>query len=700
MSAKNGKADRIDVAFIRKSSAVQDETAQIRNVENMLREIGVHVPDRNWFTCTVPRANVQGNVEFKRLLALIEADKVGTVYIESQDRFGTGDVSELFTLLGVLSAHGTRLYDLRDKSDLTGKDDATEMRVFLGGFKSKKERADIASRSLRTKVCQCKDRGSWPSGIHPFGFGKRCLAPDGRVLWEWQPTTRCRGRLFYPKDKALVLAAEDVRVPRREKVNGQLPVTVLVPSDDTDRVRAVKLIYDLYTRVGLSRRQISVRLNAEGLLLTHRPFTHTAVTQILENPAYCGDTEFGKVRAGRHYTFNADGILARAKANGVRDKDQRLIRRDTHEGLVDRRTWELAQRKLAKERERAVRSPRTADHYLKTLLVCGHCGKGMIGRTETRPDTGERVPVYICSSYVKGMADGHGTKCGYQRITHADAERLLLDKIKQDGLAVTGAASASARDNLRARLDRLGAADEESMKQWERWFEEGIDALAEYLREQYPEAADYPEVKKLRKLSFYFYTGDLDGDPAKRRPFGGLPINVGEVRQAVREAEAVVVAEARRKVAQLTAEHKTLTLQWAKASASMQEVLKEEIERIDERRREWEAKAVPLSERMNGLAAAEAERQAERERLEEELPKMENREKGEAFKRLFDTVTLWWKKKWHPAPAKPARKPKTNRKGRWSYTLQEDRIEWKSAASESFSTDTTCSPGTCSRSGR
>src|SRR4051812_13544491 len=77
---------RTDAVFIRKSSDAQDEYGQKANVEALLHEAGVHVPEANWFTCTVPRADVQGNKQFARLMGMVNAGRVGTVYIESQDR--------------------------------------------------------------------------------------------------------------------------------------------------------------------------------------------------------------------------------------------------------------------------------------------------------------------------------------------------------------------------------------------------------------------------------------------------------------------------------------------------------------------------------------------------------------------------------------------------------------------------------------
>jgi hypothetical protein len=79
---------RVDVIFIRKSSHGQDDKAQADTVRAMLRGAGVYVQEWYWFRCTVPRARVQGNAEFRRLMELVEARNVGTVYAESLDRLG------------------------------------------------------------------------------------------------------------------------------------------------------------------------------------------------------------------------------------------------------------------------------------------------------------------------------------------------------------------------------------------------------------------------------------------------------------------------------------------------------------------------------------------------------------------------------------------------------------------------------------
>jgi hypothetical protein len=547
--------------------------------------------------------------------------------------------------------------------------------AFVGSIKSENELQDISYRSIRTRVNNFKDSGSWPTGSHPFGYGKACYSSDGRLLWVWQPIDRCKGQVFLPgPDGTLNPGPKDVKIPR--KCNHD--IIKLVPSNNPDSIRAVKLIFDLYTRVGLSRRQISARLNKEGLLLNGRPFSFWGITIILRNPAYVGDTHFGKVQSGEIHTFDPKGLITKVKRKREkleRDPSERLIKRDTHEPLIDRKTWELAQQKLASEQERTSYAPRNPAYYLKQLFVCGHCGKNLAGRTETDPTTRRRTVIYVCSTYVAGRCGGHAVSCGYQRITHEDAERLLLDKIKELNLPLEQMSSEGARRNLEERLARLGHADEESTRQFQQWLMEGINALGDYLVELYYREDDhYREIQKLRAIALRACCGDYDGKPDDYRLFGR--VYLAEVRQAVLEAEEAAVSGARRKLSELREEHRRYTLAWAKASDDMQAVLKQEIERLEEEIRDWEPRTVPLTQRFNAIYAAEVERQAERERLLAEWPKLENREKGEAFRRLFKTVTLFWDREFHPASAKPTRPRKTARPGRYSYTLLRDRIQW------------------------
>jgi hypothetical protein len=678
----------------------------------MLRDRAVRVPAEHWFEGTVSRRKVKANADFNRLMALVEADRVRTVYVESQDRWGTKDREELYSLLGILRGHGTRLFDLKAGKDLTDKDLSTELLAFVNSLKSQKELEDIAYRSLRTRVNNFRDTGSWPTGTHPYGYAKRCTTGSGKLLWEWYPVDRSRGQVFIPDAKGrLVPGPEGVRIPRKSKGTGER--TELIPNKrHPDFIRAVGLVFDLYVRVGLSRRQIAVRLNAEGLTFNGGPFTHPDVTNILRNPAYAGDTHFGKVQTGELHTFDAKGMIVEVKQK--RDSIHRgaaecLVRKDTHEPLVDRETWEKAQQRLAwEEKQRAEgrtnHAPRQPAYYLKQLFVCGHCGKNLAARTEIDPDSGQRRVVYCCSTYVRGRICGLDTGCGYHRIRHEDAERLLLEKVRELNLPFDAEASTGARANLDARLERLGIEGEEASERWAGWVEDGVQALLAYLKENYPmRPASLTRLEKTARslyshgwLTFDQIAG-LPADPAAALPTGAdvkklreagrvLPAEnraaLEKFKEALADAERWAVEEAGRKLAELRQEHRTLTLTWAKATEAMQGVLKAEIERLEADIREWEPRTVPLSEKIGELHAAEEARKAEREKLLAEWPALEGREKGEALRRLFDTVTLFWDKQFHPASKKPTRPRKTNRPGRWSYTLKRDAVQWAFASSD------------------
>jgi hypothetical protein len=670
-------ASRVNVVFIRKSTQAQDEGGQLANVGNMLRDVGVHVPERCWFVGTVGRRKVKSNAEFNRLMEMVENDQVGTVYVESQDRWGTADRGELFSLLKTLRDHSTKLYDLRAGKDLTEKDIANELLAIVNSIKSEKELQDISYRSLRTRVNNFKETGSWPTGPHPFGYGKECLTREGKSLWVWQPVSKARGQLFLRgPDGKLTPGRKDILIPRKGKEDR----IKLVPSNNPEYVESVKLVFDLYTRVGLSRRKIAVKLNEEGRKFYSRPFSQAFVTGILRNPAYAGDTHFGKNRTGTLHTFDAKALVVELKGpqeKEKRDEAERIVKKDTHEALIERETWERAAKKLKSEQERRTFSPRNPAYYLKQLFVCGHCGKGLIGHSHIDPTTKAKTPGYKCITSANARASGEKVACGYHWISHKDAEQLLLDKMKRMGLEYDETQSEPARANIKTRLANLGREGDDDFRKWNKWIEDGMRALIEHFRQTL--GPDDSALKKISALADCFYRGlDLDLVAWKSK----LPMTRAAFLEAVQEAEAKSVNAAKEKVAALKADHGRYTKKWVEASDLMQGVMKQELDRMEAEIREWEPHTVPLRERLNSLHEAEQVRDGERNKLLAEWPTLEAREKGEALRRLFGTVTLFWKKWFQPAAKKPTRVRKTNRPGRYRYTLERDQTKWTFATTD------------------
>lgn len=664
MAKGTHKRGRIDVVMVRKSGDKQDEQAQAANVKAMLDTLSVSVSKDYWFYCTVPRAHVKANADFKKLLSLVENDEVDTVYVETQDRFGTDDVAELFTMITLLRTHETHLYDLRERLDLTKKDETTLMRTFIGGIKSSKERQDTAFRALRTKIDLFSNLQSWPTGSQPFGFGKRCYESDGKtLLWEWQPVSRAKGQLFYANSRGkLIPGPKDVGIPVKEK--GKRWVTKLVPSNNKVFVKTVQLIFELFANVGMSMRKISERLNDEGRTFYDKPFTFSLVRQILNNPAYVGDTHFGKVKSAANWTFDADGQLQKvetASKKEFRGVDDQLVQANTHKGLVDRKTWNRAQRKVADMRERVCFAPRNPRFFLKPILVCGHCNKNMTGRMEKKGD--EKVPVYFCSSYIAGRSNGQKGKCGAYRITHADAEKLLMDKMKELNLSYDKLKNTIARENVSEQVDKLGEQDLAMDEAYRKLVQEGIDALDEFYRRNRTVSAR--TLKRLRADAEDFYTY-----PRSER--------TARLRDTLELIERESVAHAKKKVAELTAELAGYTRLQATANErpAQLRIIEEQCKKLDAEIREWEGRTKPITERLTEAYDRWNDIGLKIYDLEKELPLLDDQERGEALRRVFKTVILRWDAKFIPRSDKPSRPIKTDREGRWRYPLLNDEIRW------------------------
>jgi hypothetical protein len=685
VAASAQPAKRLKVVMIRKSGSQQDEKGQADNVAKMLEEQGIKIDEKYWFYCTVPRAFVEGNADFKRLMELVQTSKVGTIYVETQDRFGTDDVADFFAMIKLLRSHRTRLFDLREKMDLTQKDDRTLMMIFMAAMKSSKERKDIGFRTTRKKVPLFMETGSWPSGKHPFGFGKRCYDSDGKtLLWEWQPSSRTKGQIFYPDGRKLKAGPKNVSIPKKE--SGKRWVTKLVPSNNNAYVKTVQLIFDLFVSKGLSYRKISLWLNDHGREFYDVPFTFGLVREILKNPAYVGDTHYGKTKSARHYTFDTDGNTVEVEGDDGEDfdevmipsgkkppaerrpLDEQLIKRGTHKGLITQQVWKDAQQKIADMNKRPSFTPRKSEYYLKPILVCGHCGKNMTGGMEgKRPN---QFVTYFCSTYKSGKSNGQESKCAAYRITHAHAEKLILDKIKEAKLEYdqfTSAFRAGEFDHATgsAEVDYDRASEKERGL-----IQEGILALRRYYDENYSNS-------KKQREKFYEFTRFQYGLRGLKFP------DTKEFRHIVAKAESEAVEIAKKKLQALEQKHGGLTSAFTdpKATAMMKEKIASEAEVIEREIPVWKERIRPMSARIKDarqLTRASAERFS---KLEDEWSVLEMREKGEALRRIFKSVTLYWEKQFHPSEDNPRRKRRTNRQGRYSYKLLTDKIGWEFSAS-------------------
>ena len=142
------------------------------------------------------------------------------------------------------------------------------------------------------------------------------------------------------------------------------------------------------------------------------------VGNILSKPEYMGDT----------VNFRSHKASYKDKHSVKKPKDEWMIFEDTHEAIVDRETWELAQ-KLRKTPKRidtiGIANPFTG------LLYCADCGEKMYNhRSRGNPEKGNYPSDFFdCSSYTLAKQKRYHV-CRGHYITTKNLRTLVLDTIR------------------------------------------------------------------------------------------------------------------------------------------------------------------------------------------------------------------------------------------------------------------------------
>jgi DNA invertase Pin-like site-specific DNA recombinase len=624
---------KIEVVYIRKSTSAQETEDQIANVKRMLEDMGKHVPDEWWFADTGSRRHAHKRKDFQRLMSLVNPapvggrkteSKIGTIYIESQSRWGGKDRKQLFGWLSTLAENGVKLFDLKDRRELTSSDMATELNVYINSLKSEKELEDLAFNSMRAKVGKLERLGAWVGGRPPFGYDKVCISVDGgEQLWRFHHTSHYRGEIHYPNGLVRV-----DNCPRKSKQE----YTRLALSIDPEESKIVQDIFHWWITENISRRGIALRLNDTGRLHYGKPWTHETVGDILKNPQFTGDTYYGRHQFAEIYTFDAKGIMTpvKEKLPQLRPLDECRVKKDTHPAIVTRQVWEQAQVKL-KEAPSFPSAPRNGKRWLKGILYCGHCGVAMT----TRPYNG-RV-VYICKTYDHKRVIGHklGGKCHAYTIDHADAEALVMDHLNSLGASVGEAATASARIKMDAELQLLGEIDGDRQKVHD-LFRLGI---ADYLVEIRKVMADLPEKEEsnLKQLLVYFVSLQAKG----------ISFDVGlghdnNVSEQVRRIEDEKVRAAKQQLANLEKRHANVTNAWSEANEIRRPILDAQLKKMEAEICKWQERAIPLWKRIENLDAAVQERMNKIAHLQTEWEEMGDRQRAEQVRQIVRKCVLFW----------------------------------------------------------
>ena len=331
---------------------------------------------------------------WKQMLSRIENGDVGTVIVKDMSRVGRDYLQVGFYTEVFFREKGVRFIAVSNGVDSTNNT-SSEFAPFLNIMNEWYLRD--CSRKI-TAVLRAKGKEGKPiTSNPPYGYVK---SPDDKNLWLVDEE-----------------AAEVVRKIFRLTVDGMGPFQI------AKRLTEEKIEKPSYYQATRNRGNYKTMCNFE----TPYNWTGGSVARILERPEYMGDT----VNFRSHKESYKDKKATKNSSEDI------LVFQDTHEPIIDRRTWYMVQ-----ELRKTVRRYDTdgTNSMLTGKLYCADCGGKMYYRRSTTrakrdwrgiPNGGtERTSAgFNCGTYNSARKQNRKICCSHS-ITEEAIKRLILETIQ------------------------------------------------------------------------------------------------------------------------------------------------------------------------------------------------------------------------------------------------------------------------------
>lgn len=203
---------------------------------------------------------------------------------------------------------------------------------------------------------------------------------------------------------------------------------------------AIDCVFEKFTELG-SVRQVWLWFRSQGLSfpLQSNCFseiqwvtpTYPRIHQVLTNPVYAGAYAYGKTRQERY--LDQAGRL-RKRVRRLPRSEWAVLIHDHHKGFIDWKTYEMNQRRIAKNTRplphQAGGAIREGSALLQGIATCGRCGRRLRVYYQGKHST----PGYYCAA--NNVVNGRGMYClrvGGLRIDQA-VVRAFLDTVNPAGI--------------------------------------------------------------------------------------------------------------------------------------------------------------------------------------------------------------------------------------------------------------------------
>ncbi len=455
MNAKRLEPDKITALYERLShdDELIGDSNSIINQKTMLEGYAaqhgftnvVHYTDDGWSGANFERPS------WKRLIADVEAGKVGCVIAKDMSRIGRDYLQTGFYTEVLFRQHDVRFIAISNGVD-SADNNSGEFAPFLNIMNEWYVRD--CSRKMRAQYQVRGNSGKPVTNMIPYGFKKD---PDKKHHWLVDEE-----------------AADVIRRIFQLSIEGKGPLTIakILMEDKVERPS-----YYLAKR-GRGTRKSTVDMS--------RPYdwTDNTIRGIISKPEYMGHT----------VNFRSYKPSYKDKKMIRRPPEEWLIFENTHEAIVDPETWKLAQIS-----RRTVRRTDTTGEAnpLTGLLFCADCGAKMYNhkcggralKEGWKPNSATGLYAgdnYNCSTYCLTLKRSERKCCSHYISTRAVRE-LILDTIRtvsayatsneMDFIQRVRAASQIQQDNAAKELNR-------KLKRDRKRFTE-LDGLIKKLYESY-----------------------------------------------------------------------------------------------------------------------------------------------------------------------------------------------------------------------
>jgi DNA invertase Pin-like site-specific DNA recombinase len=358
--------------------------------------------------------------EFHRIVADAEAGKFKAILCWDVSRFGRQDSLDAAAAKSRLRRSGVFL------------ETVTQGRIDWGTFIGRVQDAllqeaaheyarTLGSNSVRGRV-SAVEQGWWPHGVCPYGYLRAVFNNQGERVQ------------VIPRNAAGVGKARGYRVKLEPE-----------PAE----AELIRWIFDQFVNRDTSLRQIALEVEERGVAAPRKGQTgwsYRLIRYILENPIYAGDVTIGQVKRGTEEPFT---------------KAPATVKSGALPALVDRRTFDLAQGKLDRNRAGRRKTRGNAKSMFCGLVICKRCGFRMVRKHKE----GEQA-YFVCSQAVHAVKAGRCRQWAVQErtlyrtlgILGSMIDRELLDAAKPTGKQIT---PEQARQQ---EVDRL-TAEQDALKQ-------------------------------------------------------------------------------------------------------------------------------------------------------------------------------------------------------------------------------------------